>query len=242
MYMKAYKTILGSTAMVLLFSVMLISSCKKETVTVTPTCTDGIKNGTETGVDCGGSCNACISPVACFTVDNPISIIAGLINFTNCSSGATSYLWKFGDGDSSTAFSPDHRYLKSGTYTVTLKASNADTATTESSGITIVVNAATYAGTYHVAASCTQAGNSTYDASISPSGGSDIFISNFYNTGELLKGAVASSDISFVNQAIYGLTINGNGTLSSNYNTLTMSYTVVGGPTNDNCTAVYTRY
>lgn len=26
---------------------------------VTPTCTDGIKNGDETGVDCGGSCTAC---------------------------------------------------------------------------------------------------------------------------------------------------------------------------------------
>src|SRR5262249_2753961 len=24
-----------------------------------PTCTDGVKNGTETGVDCGGSCAAC---------------------------------------------------------------------------------------------------------------------------------------------------------------------------------------
>ena len=26
-----------------------------------PTCTDGIQNGTETGVDCGGSCTACVS-------------------------------------------------------------------------------------------------------------------------------------------------------------------------------------
>jgi Tfp pilus assembly protein FimT len=25
-----------------------------------PTCTDGIKNGSETGIDCGGSCNACV--------------------------------------------------------------------------------------------------------------------------------------------------------------------------------------
>ena len=27
-----------------------------------PTCTDGIQNGTETGVDCGGSCSACSNP------------------------------------------------------------------------------------------------------------------------------------------------------------------------------------
>ena len=26
-----------------------------------PTCTDGVKNGTETGVDCGGTCTACVS-------------------------------------------------------------------------------------------------------------------------------------------------------------------------------------
>jgi hypothetical protein len=29
------------------------------TVTTTPTCTDGIKNGNETGIDCGGSCPVC---------------------------------------------------------------------------------------------------------------------------------------------------------------------------------------
>ncbi len=28
-------------------------------VTPTPTCTDGVQNGDETGVDCGGSCTAC---------------------------------------------------------------------------------------------------------------------------------------------------------------------------------------
>lgn len=27
-----------------------------------PTCSDGIQNGTETGVDCGGSCGACVVP------------------------------------------------------------------------------------------------------------------------------------------------------------------------------------
>lgn len=31
------------------------------TVTTTPNCSDGIQNGTETGIDCGGSCSPCIS-------------------------------------------------------------------------------------------------------------------------------------------------------------------------------------
>ena len=30
-----------------------------------PTCNDGIKNGTETGVDCGGSCSPCSAPPSC---------------------------------------------------------------------------------------------------------------------------------------------------------------------------------
>ena len=36
-----------------------------------PTCTDGIQNGNETGVDCGGSCDAC-PPVSC---DTPSSLL-----------------------------------------------------------------------------------------------------------------------------------------------------------------------
>ncbi len=31
----------------------------------TPTCNDGIQNGNETGVDCGGSCGPCTTPQAC---------------------------------------------------------------------------------------------------------------------------------------------------------------------------------
>jgi|GEM_PF-6331142 len=41
-------------------------------------------------------------------------------NFTNTSTNATSYLWNFGDGDTSTAVSPSHNYTSSATYNVTL--------------------------------------------------------------------------------------------------------------------------
>ena len=30
-----------------------------------PTCNDGIQNGTETGIDCGGSCDPCVTPPTC---------------------------------------------------------------------------------------------------------------------------------------------------------------------------------
>ncbi len=53
------------------------------------------------------------------------------VNFTNQSQSADSYLWNFGDGDTSTLPSPQHIFDSTGTYTVTLQAVNncaADTA------------------------------------------------------------------------------------------------------------------
>mgnify|MGYP006253024745 CR=1 FL=1 len=35
-----------------------------------PTCDDGIMNGNETGVDCGGDCDACVTPAECDTPTN----------------------------------------------------------------------------------------------------------------------------------------------------------------------------
>ncbi len=42
------------------------------------------------------------------------------VNFLNTSTGAVSYFWNFGDGSTSTAFSPWHTYTTAGTYTVYL--------------------------------------------------------------------------------------------------------------------------
>lgn len=48
----------------------------------------------------------------------------GLASFTDLSQYATSWLWDFGDGTTSTAQNPSHTYLDDGGYTVTLTASN----------------------------------------------------------------------------------------------------------------------
>src|SRR5262249_50355414 len=42
------------------------------------------------------------------------------VGFTNQSTGIVSSEWFFGDGDTSTAFSPTHAYAAGGNYTVTL--------------------------------------------------------------------------------------------------------------------------
>lgn len=46
------------------------------------------------------------------------------VNFTSTSTGATSYNWNFGDGNSSIVSAPSHSYTTAGTYTVTLTASS----------------------------------------------------------------------------------------------------------------------
>ncbi|MFN5334348.1 MAG: PKD domain-containing protein, partial [Bacteroidota bacterium] len=56
-----------------------------------------------------------------FTPSTLTRCIGDSIKFTNqTTGGATGYLWKFGDGNTSTLVSPGHKYAQSGTYTVTL--------------------------------------------------------------------------------------------------------------------------
>ncbi len=80
-----------------------------------------------------GSCNDTITknitilprPVAGFISNNTISCRAPhTVNFTNQTTGATSYIWDFGDGNTSTTINPTHTYTATGNYTVTLIALN----------------------------------------------------------------------------------------------------------------------
>jgi PKD repeat protein len=72
--------------------------------------------------------NGCISslvPVTANILSNPVPGFSSAINnntvdFTNTTTGATSYQWTFGDGGSSTQFSPSYTYTTTGTFTVQL--------------------------------------------------------------------------------------------------------------------------
>lgn len=64
-------------------------------------------------------------PVVAFTADKPLSC-SGIVQFTDQSENIpTSWFWDFGDGSSSTQQSPVHTYDTTGTYSVTLIATNA---------------------------------------------------------------------------------------------------------------------
>lgn len=63
-------------------------------------------------------------PVALFSVDKASFIVDEDITFTNQSENATSYVWDFGDGKSSTDESPIHAFSTAGTFTVNLTVTN----------------------------------------------------------------------------------------------------------------------
>ncbi|MES2619802.1 MAG: PKD domain-containing protein [Bacteroidota bacterium] len=231
------KAILYSTLLVMLFSVTLISGCKKE---AKETCTDGVKNGTETGVDCGGSCAACSGlPVACFQLSND-TVPAGIeVTLTNCSALATSYAWNFGDGQTSTDQSPLHSYANTGTYTVSLIATNALGSHTATSTMVVrAITSADYAGNFSVNETCTS-GTYNYTFGITADGPQNIILNNL---GDFRPKVNATALISGLNfniplQLDSGFIVNGNGNLSANYNNITIIYSVDDNGDIDNCTA-----
>lgn len=70
-------------------------------------------------------------PVANFSASN--ECLGEDVSFNNLSTGATSYSWSLGDGNSSTDAAPAHGYASSGTYTVSLTATSSNSCTHQAS-------------------------------------------------------------------------------------------------------------
>jgi len=67
-----------------------------------------------------------LPPVADFTAMPFTGVIPLTVTFTNNSTRATTFVWTFGDGETTTAISPAHTYTQAGEYTVTLMATGPD--------------------------------------------------------------------------------------------------------------------
>lgn len=65
---------------------------------------------------------SCAKPVAMFAPDKTVVKAPVKIKFNNQSKKAETYEWDFGDGNTSTDTSPEHKYYLSGKYTISLKA------------------------------------------------------------------------------------------------------------------------
>lgn len=59
---------------------------------------------------------------ACFSVSKTTFTVGEIIYFNNCSSGAESYLWDFGDGFTTKESYPQYSYKEPGMYSVQLTA------------------------------------------------------------------------------------------------------------------------
>jgi PKD repeat protein len=99
------------------------SKAGKYTVTLTATSAAGSNAKTKSSYI---TVTAVTKPVANF-VGSPVSGKAPLtVTFTDKSTGSpTKWKWSFGDGTSSTAKNPTHRYSKAGSYTIKFTAVNA---------------------------------------------------------------------------------------------------------------------
>lgn len=73
------------------------------------------------------------SPVVSFYGDTTVSCVPKTVAFTNTSvaggSGTVTYLWDFGDGNTSASANPTHTYTTSGNFTVTLIITNSNSCT-----------------------------------------------------------------------------------------------------------------
>lgn len=107
----------------------------------------GGTNNATVGYDgAGGLSNGLASTRITPIVDFTANVTSGgrplTVNFTNKSSGSSTYLWDFGDGTTSTQVNPTKVYSTVGTFTVSLKATNGagEVTETKTGFITTTIN------------------------------------------------------------------------------------------------------
>jgi PKD repeat protein len=89
-----------------------------------------------------------ITPVSSFTASPTSGTVSFVVNFTDTSTNyPTSWLWNFGDGNTSTAQSPSHTYTSVGNFTVSLTTTNSSGSNTHTVSGMITANPPAFSGT-----------------------------------------------------------------------------------------------
>lgn len=136
-----------------------------------------------TGMSSATTVTMLSAPTAAFNWSVPVINQYG---FNSTSTGATIYLWDFGDGNLSTAQNPTHIYASSGTYVVTLVVTNAngctDTTTTTINFVSGIEEATTLAGI----TAYPNPANETVNLDINLNANSDVNVVAYDMTGQVL--------------------------------------------------------
>lgn len=157
-----------------------------------------------------------MSPVADFSVSSETSFINEEISFTDLSTNnPTSWLWDFGDGNSSTLQTPTHTYINIGTYTVSLTVINAYGSDIETKSDCVnVTNEITFTddrdgNVYHaimIGSQLWMAENLKYLPSVVGSGTSSNTVPYYYVYG--YDGTIVADAKATANYGIYGVLYN----------------------------------
>jgi PKD repeat protein len=208
------------------------------------TCKLTVSNSDGNSMDTFGITVIASAPDACINNVPSTAYTNQVIDFETCPSLTATYLWNFGDGNTSTAESPNHYYSSPGIYTITLTATNPFGHTTKTQTITITqaytATKADYIGNFFFTDACIGS-QPSYIENVSALGGDTIAIKNFggYGQNVVIKAIVNGAYLNIPNQNGAGnlQSVSGSGSISSDHQTLNITHNdqLLNGSSN-NCT------
>jgi gliding motility-associated-like protein len=144
-------------------------------------------------------------PVSRFTVNSLSGCIGNTFSFSNTSDSATSYLWEFGDGNTSTLTNPSHVYTTAGVFTVKLTAFrvNAPGNSCSDTSTSVMQLVATLPGSF--TASDTTSGCAPFTATFTNN--TSPAISSTWNFGDGQTGSGNTVQHTYLAQGSYTVTL-----------------------------------
>lgn len=167
-----------------------------------------------------------LPPVAQFTSTVSCSISKQRVQFTDQSVGATSWLWNFGDGNTSTLQNPLHNYAALGTYTVTLTTTNGACTNSISKIITLTDPIPDFIADRTVACKKTQAINFTSISTNAPS-----ITSYLWDFGDGNTSPLQNSPHTYGNSGNYTVSLIINDVSGCSDTITKVNYIRINGPT-----------